>query len=377
MDNLSILLIEDNQADARLIQELLREDSLVDFHIQVAPRLADGLEYLAQTDIDLVLLDLSLPDSHGLETVEQLVEVVQAIPIVVLTGLAHEEQGIWAVNLGAQDYLLKGSVDSVALVRTIRYAIQRKQTELAKFETEALRLELDKEKQISRLKESFLETVSHQFRTPLTSIISSAELIEMKADQLTSKQQDHIQKIIRASQQMNEMLNNVTAFSLMISGQWQVSPQLLDIVSFCNEKIAYFRQQAPQHRLNLTVKTDCQVLYLEGDLIAHILNNLLSNAVFYTPPGTLIELSLVCRADGVQLVVSDDGPGISVEQQEDIFKLLHRANLGELSPGMGLGLNIVRTATELHQGHVELESVPGQGTVVTVWLAALSSSNLS
>jgi len=121
-----VLLIEDNPGDARIIKELLSEARTAFFEIEVAERLSDGLEALSARRFDVVLLDLSLPDSSGLETLTKALPMAQHESIIVLTGLDDEDVAMEAVRKGAQDFLVKGQIDENLLPRAIRYAMQRK-----------------------------------------------------------------------------------------------------------------------------------------------------------------------------------------------------------------------------------------------------------
>jgi PAS domain S-box-containing protein len=127
--NLSILLIEDNPGDARLIKEMLTEASGVNMKLKLAKSLSSGLQEIEVAEFDLILLDLSLPDSSGLETFAGLQAMAKDAPIIVLSGLDDEEIAMAAVKKGAQDYLVKGRVDSDLLVRAISYATERKRVE--------------------------------------------------------------------------------------------------------------------------------------------------------------------------------------------------------------------------------------------------------
>ena len=124
----TILLIEDNPADAQLIVEILREEPDNAINILHADNIARGLKTLERGGIDVVLLDLTLPDSSGYETFAMLAKYVPTVPIIVLTGMDDQAMAIQIVQEGAQDYLVKGLVDYTMLARSIRYAIERKRT---------------------------------------------------------------------------------------------------------------------------------------------------------------------------------------------------------------------------------------------------------
>jgi PAS domain S-box-containing protein len=123
--HLKLLLIEDNPGDVRLIREMLAEAKDIAFQLEFADCLSTGLEQLAKAEVDLILLDLSLPDSLGLETFHKTYDQASGVPIVVLSGSDDEDLAMSAVQAGAQDYLVKGQVDSHLLARAIQYAIER------------------------------------------------------------------------------------------------------------------------------------------------------------------------------------------------------------------------------------------------------------
>ena len=143
-----VLLIEDDQADAFLVHEMLleptagRDAATGDITLQHVTRLDVGVGKIAEGGYDIIISDLGLPDSQGMDTVKTLAAAARRIPIVVMTGLADHEVGLEAVNAGAQDYLIKGQVSGEMLVRSIRYAIERK------------RIENEKEQAIAELQEA-------------------------------------------------------------------------------------------------------------------------------------------------------------------------------------------------------------------------------
>jgi len=123
---MKILLIEDNSADAKLIGEMLKDISPLPLDLVHAARLSAGLQRISGERFDALLVDLGLPDSKGIDTLKKVLVQAPEVPIIVLTGLADEVTGIQAMHVGAQDYLVKGSVNSDLLIRSIRYAIERK-----------------------------------------------------------------------------------------------------------------------------------------------------------------------------------------------------------------------------------------------------------
>ncbi|MCL4503403.1 MAG: PAS domain S-box protein, partial [Deltaproteobacteria bacterium] len=172
--NTRILLVEDNPGDARLIREMLAEVEGASFEIDWASQLSTGLEKLVRSEIDLVLLDLGLPDSHGLDTFVKAYSHAPQIPFVVLTGLDDETVALKAVRQGAQDFLVKGQTDSGLLLRAIRYATERKRIE------EKLRLaneELRREIEERRAAEMAVEAERQRLFALLDSLPAMVSLI--------------------------------------------------------------------------------------------------------------------------------------------------------------------------------------------------------
>ncbi|MGL5832943.1 MAG: response regulator, partial [Waterburya sp.] len=182
---IAILLIEDDLAEARLIQEILRNFDLNQFVLTHVQRLQTGLNQLKQQQFDLILLDLTLPDSQGLSSVELLVQNSAHLPIVVLTNTNDNQLAIEAVRRGAQDYLVKRKINIDVLVRSIQYAIERqKASDLLRETNENLTnqiqqktSELMKAKEINHFQSELVSMFSHDFRNPLTTVLSCTELL--------------------------------------------------------------------------------------------------------------------------------------------------------------------------------------------------------
>jgi len=164
---IKVLLIEDNPGDARLIRECLSDGGKIKFDMEYVDQLSSGLDRLTKGEIEIVLLDLSLPDSEGVDTFAEVYSNTAAVPVIILTGTDDETLAINLLQKGAQDYLVKGQFDSNLLVRSIRYAIERKQ----------------KEDEIKRHAEQL--EVLYEIGKKITSIISKEELLPWIAEQAT------------------------------------------------------------------------------------------------------------------------------------------------------------------------------------------------
>jgi sigma-B regulation protein RsbU (phosphoserine phosphatase) len=178
---LRVLLVEDNAGDVRLIRELIRETN-AGFEVEVTGRLAEGCARLTRGDIALVLLDLSLPDSQGIQTFQKLHQSAPDVPVIVLSGLTNESVAVQAVHDGAQDYLVKGAGDGNLLVRSMRYALERSTVarQLARYAEELRRKNAQMEADIAMARELQLCFLPQQYpvfppdTTPERSVIQFA-----------------------------------------------------------------------------------------------------------------------------------------------------------------------------------------------------------
>jgi len=171
---MKVLLIEYNSGDTHLMREMLAEARDVPFDLVCADRLSTGLEHLSEGGIDIVLLDLSLPDSQGLDTFARVYAQAPQVPIVVLTGLDDETLAVKAVQEGAQDYLIKGQVEINLLVRAMRYAIERKRAE------EALQRSQEQLHQGEKMKAlgTLVAGVAHEINNPINLIMFNIPLLK-------------------------------------------------------------------------------------------------------------------------------------------------------------------------------------------------------
>ncbi|ARV62646.1 PAS domain-containing sensor histidine kinase [Nostocales cyanobacterium HT-58-2] len=240
---------------------------------------------------------------------------------------------------------------------------------------EETRLALEKEREISKLKSDFITIASHEFRTPLTTILLSCELLQNYGDQLPyDKKKRHFDKIKSSIKNLNQILEDVLIIGKTEAGKLEFEPTHIDLISFCIDLVEQLQMSAGEnYYINFVEQCTygCQredLPLMDEKLLRHILTNLLSNAIKYSPQGGNIQFELICEPKSVIFRIQDEGIGIPEEDQKKLFTSFFRSsNIGNL-PGTGLGLTIVKNAVELHGGQITVESQVGVGTTFTVVL---------
>ncbi len=237
---------------------------------------------------------------------------------------------------------------------------------------EEIRRALSKERELSELKSRFVSMTSHEFRTPLSTILSSADLLEFYMDTWpTERKLEHIQRIQAAVLNMTQMMNDILVIGKAEADKLEFRPVLVDLVQLCHDEIDAARIHArPDHRVTFDYEGDAGMLMADPRLLHQILDNLLSNAIKYSPNGGTIRVAVRREADHVWIIVSDEGIGVPWEDQPHLYDAFHRArNVGDV-PGTGLGLPIVKKSVDAYGGTVTFSSQPGQGSTFTVILPA-------
>jgi PAS domain S-box-containing protein len=233
-----------------------------------------------------------------------------------------------------------------------------------------IRIALTKEKELSELKTRFISMASHEFRTPLTTILASAESLERYQSKWTDdKKRSTLQRIQTAVQYMTGLLNDVLLFGKGEAGKLDFKPGLLNLEHCCAGLVEEFQfKETNPERLLFTQSGDSTDGWVDEKLLRHILVNLLANALKYSLPETVVRLELTCQDGFATFKVADAGIGIPTNEQKRLFDSFYRAtNVGNI-PGTGLGLAIVMRAVKAHSGTIAVTSDAGVGTTFTVSL---------
>jgi len=228
---------------------------------------------------------------------------------------------------------------------------------------------LEKEKELNELKSRFVAMTSHEFRTPLTTIFSSAELLEDCGSKWTEeKKVHHLQRIQTAVKQMTQLLNDMLLIGKAEVGKLECNPVELDVTQFCRDLVDEMLLSTTIHTITFECQGKCKNAYLDEKLLRHILSNLLSNAIKYSPLGGTVNFIFIYEEGLAEFHIQDQGIGIPDADQSQLFDSFHRAsNVGTIS-GTGLGLTIVKKSVDLHGGKITVKSEIGVGTKFVVSL---------
>lgn len=233
-----------------------------------------------------------------------------------------------------------------------------------------LRQSLDKEREIAQLKTSFVNMVSHEFRTPLGVILSSADILDAHLERLNpGRRREHLHTIQRCTQQMAVMLENVLLLGRIESGKSSFAPQRIDLSALA-QRITDEVTSATNARCFIDCRLEAFADDTAGDesLLRHIFANLLSNAVKYSSAGSSVLFHITRTREMAVCTVQDRGIGIPAADLTRLFDAFQRgSNVGEIS-GTGLGMTIVKCCVEMHNGHIEIHSKEDEGTTVIVRL---------
>ncbi len=364
-NTIKLLLFEDNPGDAGLIEDMLDEfNGKYSFtHVE---SLEEGLNVLDIQYFDVILLDLGLPDSDGIDTLINVEKKIPNSPIIVLTGLNDEEIGVLAVKKGAQDYLIKRDIDANLLKRSINYSIERKKIEI-ELQKSQENLEEKVKERTKALEESnkelqqFAYVASHDLKEPLRMITSFLQLLERRyMDQLDQDAHEFIEYAVEGAKRLDSMITDLLEYSKIGRSKLKIVPviceEIIDKVMM-NLKVPIEENNAIiTHDLTYSVNCD-------ENLMVILFQNLIGNAIKYRSQNNPeIHISVSEERNQYLFSVKDNGIGIEEEHLDRIFTIFQRLHTRDKYEGTGIGLAISEKIVKQLGGNIWAESEIGNGT---------------
>lgn len=373
-----VLLIEDNEDDVYFIREMLSDKK--EIVLESVDRLDAGLTRIAQVKFDLVLLDLSLPDSHGLPTFTKVQEKAGDFPIIVLTGLDDEALAGQSVRQGAQDYLVKGQLDSRVLIRAVRYAVDRKQAESALREREEQLLQAQKMESIGQLAGG----VAHDFNNLLTVINSYSDMLLGEIGFENPFVRNGLDQIKEAGHRAASLTRQLLAFSR----RQILEPKVLDLNDVVSNMAKLLRRLIGED-INLVFCPDAKLGRIKVDpgQMEQVIMNLAVNARDAMPGGGQLTIeTLNCEMKSattphgasvppgayVMLGVTDTGCGMDQATIARIFEPFFTTK--EVGKGTGLGLATVDGIVKQSRGGITVSSELKTGTTFRIYLPRIEEN---
>ena len=345
-----ILVVDDTSKNLQVVGTMLRNEG---YDVTPAGSGAQALDRVLVRLPDLILLDLMMPEMDGLEVCRRLKadSFTQAIPVIFLTASTEMEHLVQGFEVGAVDYVTK-PFNPPELLARVRTHLELKHAR------ERLR-EMNDEKN------EFMGIAAHDLRNPLNAVKGYTEMMREEPDMEQQERSELLDRVHDATTRMVEMVQNLLDANRIERGEMQLNLTPTDLVPVLNSVVETQRSHATakQQTIHLESETTPVVIQLDPSVTVQILENLISNAVKYSPPGREIFVRLKKYAHGVRVEVQDQGPGLSTEDQKKLFgkfaRLSAKPTGGEHSTG--LGLSIVKKMVEAMNGKVWCESELGKG----------------
>lgn len=365
---MDLLLIQADDEAART-RRLLDEGGEGPYRLFHAASLARGLARLKAGRAGTVLLDLDLPDCPGLEALARVREAAPRAPVVCLAG--RDRRGLAAETLrrGAQDCLDKERVDSEALDRSLRLAVER----------ESLRAELEKRCQsaaeLGRIREQLVRVVSHEFSNAISVVQCALGFLETtEASKRPSSSRLEMYDILRRNvHELDMVTTNLLSLGKIESRRIGLKPARTDAAALLKESLERFQVLYRNKRLDVRLEAEeIPPLRAEPEALSLVFSNLLMNAIKYTPEGGEIRIGLSLD-DGLPgralIFFKDTGIGMSSEERRRLFSGFFRGESAKKAArGFGIGLALVRSILELHGSSLKVASARGKGSTFSFHL---------
>jgi signal transduction histidine kinase len=355
----SILIVDDTPENIDILREALKQE----YTIKAATSGSKALEIARSAPVDLILLDVMMPVMDGYELCRALKadEATHDIPVIFVTSMQEVADEMKGFAAGAVDYVTKPISAPLVQVRVAAHLqLQRQKRQLQE--------SYDQLRKLEELRDNLVQMMVHDMRTPLTAILGFLQLIEMKGgESLPRNLLEYLKKAGASVENLVEMVSAVLDVSKMEAQEMKLTMARCDLMSIAGDALTKVESLKGGRELTLNGPEEPVIVVADAAIILRVFQNLLGNALKFTPDGARIHVAICNKEGKAQVSVQDTGPGISREDQERVFDKFWNAEARKNGHNYstGLGLTFCRMAVEAHGGRIGIDSEPGRGS--TFW----------
>ncbi|OGG52062.1 MAG: hypothetical protein A3F84_18375 [Candidatus Handelsmanbacteria bacterium RIFCSPLOWO2_12_FULL_64_10] len=363
----NILVVDDTPENLQVLSGMLKGQG---YRVRPVPSGRLALQAARNDPPDLILLDINMPEMNGYEVCERLKldERLRPIPVIFISVLNETADKLKAFRVGGVDYVTKPfQFEEVEARVGAHLKLRGLQVELGR-QNHRLQESYDKLCDLESLRDNLCHMIVHDLRTPLTAVKGFMQLLEMTDGQnLSEGGRESVRKATGATETLVEMVSSLLDVSRMESGEMKLSLSECDLVSVARDVLGKMESLRGGRTLSLAMKEERILLTCDSDLISRTLQNLLGNALKFTPPDGEVRVGIEPGVGTVRVFVADNGPGIPPEYHKKIFEKFGQveARSQRQKHSTGLGLTFCKLAVEAHGGQIGVDSEVGKGS--TFW----------
>jgi PAS domain S-box-containing protein len=346
---------------------------------------SEGERLLTQNILDTIKEGILLVDPTGrvIQVNEKMCDLIGTSPSEII----DKKYGEWieelanSTNDGAEvtkffeQILFHGKVSEQSMVyhqqapaeRVIQVYCEVLERDGKKIGTVMVHRDISKEYEVDLMKSEFVSTVSHELRTPLASVLGFTELI-LNKELKPERQKKYLTTIYQEAKRLTALINDFLDVQRMEAGKQTYEKKYVDVAPILEDIIETYQLNNPTHEIHLERGTDQTTVYGDKDKLAQVFNNILSNAIKYSPNGGKIFVHLFADGSQLKIAIKDEGLGIPADALDKLFTKFYRVDNSDRRKigGTGLGLAIVKEIVKAHEGDITAESAPGDGSVFTI-----------
>jgi signal transduction histidine kinase len=372
MEELRVLLVEDSEQDAELVLRELRTGGYAPVSYKRVEKADEMVQALKNETWNVVLCDHALPEFNSEQAHSLLAAIKPNIPFIIVSGAIGEEKAASLMKLGVNDYILKSNLKRLvpAIEREIREAKNREERRKAEKQLQEKELELWRSneelrlaKQVEALKDEFIGMVSHELKNPLTVIIGALNTAQTEGTSI-DQSKELIQDAAMSAEELSAMIDNLLELSRKQSNQLSLQTEPTELCPLIEAVVKKLKGRSSLHNLSTDIPSQLPPVMIDPIRIRRVLNNLIENAIKYSPKGGEVKVAVHLGKSEMVTSVSDQGIGISKDDRERLFQPFERLSVQDKYDiaGVGLGLRVCQILVEAHKGQIWVGSEPGKGS---------------